>query len=221
MTIEERLINLFKRHSYFFKGTISSSYALTNEQILKYQDKLLWEQCEIGFFMFGVSGNPNLNWSEELLIKYKDKWDWGGISCYIIGKYIWDDRILDRLGKHIEWGSISWNSSIPWNEKLLDKYEAKIHWDSMSSNTGINWSKKIIDKYNHLLDFDRLSNNHSLPWSTLKTNLNVEISSKMKIQQSIDIIEKYEERLDWNTLFFDWENGLDRASCDYIINELF
>jgi len=221
MTIEERLINLFKRHKYFFKGTISHSYALTNQQLEKYQKNLLWKECEIGFFMYGLSNNPQLNWTEELLLKYKDKWHWGGISCYIIGKYLWDDEILDRLEKHIEWSNISWNQGIPWNEELLDKYKDKIDWGTFSSNTVINWTGNLLEKYSSLIDFQRISNNHTMPWSNSKTHLHVETPSSMKIQQSIDLIEKYENQLDWNNLFFDWENGLNRSSSDYIINELF
>ncbi|HIE73755.1 MAG TPA: hypothetical protein EYQ06_05755 [Flavobacteriales bacterium] len=114
--------------------------------------------------MFGLSNNPYLNWTEELLLKYKEKWHWEGISCYVLGRHVWDDQLLERLEKYIDWTSISWNQGIPWTEDLLDKYQDKSDWGPLSSNISINWSKKLIDKYQNLLDFGRISYNLAMPW---------------------------------------------------------
>ena len=223
MNIEQRLVFLFERHMTYFTGSVSGSYSLSVAQIRKYGHKLLWQQStDIGFFGCGLSSNHSLDWSEELLNEFSERWDWSSISNYIIGKDLWTDTILDKYKDKIDWIGISWNHDIPWTAALIEKYQDKIDWKWFSRNRSsfIKWDAAFLSKYEHKIDFDAMSNNDALPWTGELSFTLKELSPEMNLHDRLDLIEKYEEKLNWDSLFFDWKNGLDRKICDKIIDQL-
>ena len=222
MNIQSRIINIFRRHPHCFIGIISSSYPLSQEQITKYQEKLLWTYSGYGFYTAGMSSNETIKWSFELLDKLIKQWDWRAISTYIIGEYLWSDDILEKYYDQVNWRSLCWNRSIPWTEELLEKYEDKLDWEWLSSNTGIPWTKELIEKYEDKINWSDFSNNSRSPISEYhQFDYKRERSpSKMPPDDIIDFIEKYEDRLDWNCLFWDWKKGLNRIQTDRIIDNV-
>jgi hypothetical protein len=68
----------------------------------------------------GFSRNQKINWSLELLQKYKDIWDW------------------DFLSK---------NESIVFNEEIIEIFESKWDWSELCCNRGVKWDLNLIEKY--------------------------------------------------------------------------
>ena len=94
----------------------------------------------------------NINWSVELIEKYKDQWHWG-------------------------WGGLSRNTSLPWSIELFEKYKDQWHWHwfYLSRNTSLPWSIELIEKYKDQWDWRELSWNESIHWPKLSINMVDEI----------------------------------------------
>ena len=90
----------------------------------------------------------NINWSVELIEKYKDQWDWGRLSR---------------------------NTSLPWSIELIEKYKDQWDWSYLSSNTSLPWSIELIEKYKDQWDWRELSWNESIHWPKLSINMVDEI----------------------------------------------
>lgn len=215
----QRLIALFKRHPECFVNIISCSFPLRFEQIKKYENKLLWNDNVSGFFVYGLSSNENLKWTDELVYDFKNNWDWTAISSFIFGIF-WYDGILDKYIDKINWKSISWNTKIPWSADLIHKYSHKLDWDTLSQNTSIPWDEELIRKYEGKINFEYLSNNLSTPWSEKNIYTHTVTKNTLPLEKSLYLIERYENKLNWDELFFDWTNGLDRDTMDEIIDKV-
>lgn len=70
----------------------------------------------------GFSLNQKINWTLELLQKYKDIWDW------------------DFLSK---------NESIVFNEEIIEIFESKWDWSELCCNRGVKWDLNLIEKYRY------------------------------------------------------------------------
>lgn len=82
--------------------------------------------------IWGLSRNPGLPWSEELIARYVDRWDWNAMSQ---------------------------NEGIPWTMDLIDRYEDRWSWSKLSRNEGLPWSEELIDRYAERWDFEAMSMN--------------------------------------------------------------
>ena len=90
----------------------------------------------------------NINWSVELIEKYKDQWDWE---------------------------ELSWNTSLPWSIELFEKYKDQWDWGGLSRNTSLPWSIELIEKNKDQWDWRELSWNESIHWPKLSINMVDEI----------------------------------------------
>ena len=72
----------------------------------------------------------NINWSVELIEKYKDQWHWGGLSS---------------------------NTSLPWSIELIEKYKDQWHWDwgGLSWNESIHWPKLSINMVDEIMQYNQ------------------------------------------------------------------
>ena len=87
-------------------------------QIEKYKDKLLWKRKHVNFGCF--SHNTSLDWSEELIDKYLDKWDWEGLAE---------------------------NEGICWTEKMIGKYKDRLNYQLLFRSPSLPWSFEFLKKY--------------------------------------------------------------------------
>jgi hypothetical protein len=219
LKITDRLIALFLRKPEYFKYCISSHYPLTLEQIERYKDDLIWFDDSVAYANGrGLSTNQNLSWSKELLKKYADRWDWYNISSWIIGTCIWYDGILDDWANKISHDAISWNSDIPWDEELIAKYEDQINWNYLSHSGKMKWTPQMLDRFAHKIEWEQMSNNMNNPWTRGTSYSYLTYNDRFTIQETIDSLEKYEDRLDWSVMFLDWNNGLTREEADKLID---
>lgn len=114
----ETIIQLFIKHPAFFKRTISRYYPLTPDLIEKH--KHIWE--------FGgcMSQNQSILWTEELIEKYIDKWNWWGFRSN--SALPWSISFIDRFKSHIEWEGFGEKLPIELSEELIDRFSDKWDW---------------------------------------------------------------------------------------------
>ena len=119
----------------------------------------------------------NINWSVELIEKYKDQWNWFYLSRNT--SLPWSIELIEKYKDQWYWSCLSSNTSLPWSIELIEKYKNQWHWDwrGLSSNTSLPWSIELFEKYKDQWDWRRLSSNTSLPWS-------------------IELFEKYKDQWD-------------------------
>ena len=94
-SITFRILRILKKHPNYYMPLLCYYYPFTREMLEKYQGWLNWN-C--------LSENLFLDWNEELLINFKDKWSWELIGQYIIGIKGLSDP--DLLLKYYEMGLI-------------------------------------------------------------------------------------------------------------------
>lgn len=170
-----KFIDFFLEHTELI-NIINRYYAFNEELLNKFQ----WN-------WYGLSSNPNLNWSVEFIEKYSNNWDWQGLSRNKEIKWT-EDLILKFEEQEIITMSYFSNCEVlNWTEDLIDRYTEKQEWywdwQALSGNPALPWSQIFFEKYIDKWDWsgDGLSSNPNLPWS-------------------IEFIEKYKTNWDWNNL---------------------
>lgn len=218
-TLQKKLISLFLRHPEYFIRSISSGYPFTNEQLRKYSDKLLWGRNHKPLSSGGLSINDSLPWSKELVNEHIEKWSWSALSIQMIGAKFWYNGLLDDYYEWINWNGLSYNMELPWTDAIIEKYKDKLNWEFFSSNEEVVWTPQRIKKFENYIDFEGLSNSLNTPWgrpSKLRNPLR--FSNKTSPLLSLTLLEKYEERLDWDHLVFQWGKGLNKKETDEVID---
>lgn len=72
----------------------------------------------------------NINWSVELIEKYKDQWHW-------------------------DLGGLSSNTSLPWSIELFEKYKDQWDWGGLSWNESIHWPKLSINMVDEIMQYNQ------------------------------------------------------------------
>ena len=157
--------------------SLNKSLPWSEALLEKYQVRWDWER---------LTRNESLPWSDALLDKYIDEWSWGGLSRN--KSLSWSESLLEKYLDKWDWKWLSLNKSLPWSESLLEKYRDRWDWEGLSNNEGLLWSMTILEKYKHKLVW---KNNE--PWGG-------GLSINKKVPSSIEMIEEYRDRWDWNKL---------------------
>ena len=197
----------------------------TTDFICKYEDKWDWSLLSyyaslltpyetIGNFYnkwdwTSLSENENIHWTDEVIDTYKEKWDRTSLSANL--KLPWSYNLLDKYKEKWSWDSLYSNEGIPWNDQLIGSFKDKLnnmltesdddYYDltdkqlekySISGELGgfsdtdeVLWTEEVIEKYKEYWVWegvDSLSTNIFIPWT-------------------LDLLVKYEDRLDWNVIF--------------------
>jgi hypothetical protein len=162
---KSKLLDYFNRDNEFCLHLLTHYYPATDSFIKKNFNNPV-----------PFSVNSYMQWTEVMLIRYKEQWDWALLSK---------------------------NPSLPWSEKLIEKYEEEWDWDLLSTNTGFPWTAEFIEKYQDKWDWEALSDNPSLPWSIDLINRYQEewnwdnLSWNKGLPWSEELIEKYLKRWNW------------------------
>jgi len=161
-----------------------------------------------------LSLNDNILWTEKLIDKYKDKWNWKHLS--LNESIIWTEKLIDKYENKWNWNYLSVNKSLPWSidfirkhkEKLSTEYNSDTLYECIFDNTGIEWSKQYILEFNDEVNWESLSSNPSLK---ITTDLLLEFEDKIdwyffSFNPSIICIwedksfSKFKNKLNWDTL---------------------
>lgn len=183
-----RLVRLFRLYPDYFNYYLSQYYVFTKDEIERYKSKLNW---------LYLSENVFLDWNEDLLLSFKDFWDWWGITTTIFGlKGLSNPELVD---KYIDAGLLqkellSHNENIRWSKEMVLKYgfEHKVLNDKIHSL--FKWDLSKIEKHMNCAT-------HSVNFNTL--------SSLVDIEWNDDIIDKYIDEIDFPAY----------ASCYETVNE--
>lgn len=113
------------------------------ESLEQHVDNLDWESASL---------NKSLPWSEELIEKYKDKWEWGhkeeredGSIAYVMGltsnpKLPWSIELIRKFQNYWFWTDLSYSESVPWSIELINEYHDKWDWSLLEINKTL-WQK--------------------------------------------------------------------------------
>lgn len=91
--------------------------------------------------------NENIDWTESLIDKYLDKWDWKYLSRN--PKIKFSLRQLEKYKENIDWyWSFFQFGNTDWSDEVFNKYvTSKMDWQMLVKNQFIKWDDFIFDKY--------------------------------------------------------------------------
>jgi len=149
----------------------------------------------------GLSANPSLPWSIELIEKYKNKWSWYELSE---------------------------NPSLPWSIELIEKFAGMTGKDYLEKNPNTTLSIEFIEN-SHIgrgnWSWSKLSSNKFLPWSI---DLIIKFQDKWDYKElfknpsfplSIGIIEQFKDKWDWDE-FSNNDSIYEKAFRPYLTDKL-
>jgi hypothetical protein len=121
-----------KQKSLRIENNASNLFDILEE----HKDNLNWEAASL---------NKSLPWTEELIDKYKDKWEWGHEEerpdgkAFIQGltsnpKLPWSVDLIRRFQNFWYWPDLSYSKSIPWSLELLEEFHDKWDWSILEIN---------------------------------------------------------------------------------------
>lgn len=190
----------------------------TTEIIERFKNRWNWRtlSCNGDYYSLQIPGNKErlsvkLNttfpWSLNLIEKYEHKWDWRLLSSN--PHLPWSEELIDKYLSKWDWEKLLQNPAISWSKKLIDKYYDIVEkpyewtrenweisgyrgtipskflssdWSSICYSNKIDWTESFMEEFQEILNFKNvLSARNDLPWT-------------------IDLLEKFEEKWDWNLL---------------------
>jgi hypothetical protein len=116
-----------------------------------------------------ISGKCDFPWSEKLLDKYVEKWDWTEL-CENQG-INWNVELIEKFKSRIDWNALSEtimrrhrneSKSIDWN--IFQKFESYWNWQLLSRSSGY-IPNEILEKYVDKWDWKELISNRDINWS--------------------------------------------------------
>lgn len=100
--------------------------------------------------------NQNIDWSNQLLDTYADRWDW---EWLMMRPMVAQPRNIQRYYDNYHWDKFSSNRHLKLTEELIDNYLDKWNWIKLSSNPALKLDRKLVGKYENYLCFNGLSRN--------------------------------------------------------------
>lgn len=82
-----------------------------------------------------------------------------GFNYYNI---LWSDKLIEKYKNHFNWSHISRINCIDWSKKRIDKFKNLIDFKQLSYNTNIEIDEEFVRDYGELLDWNGLSGNPAL-----------------------------------------------------------
>jgi hypothetical protein len=175
----------FRRHPSWFLAYYESCFPamddqrMTTEQATQLLETAQWQGTiqtnHSAARLSSYSGRTDLPWTEELIARFEDDWNWGD-------RAEWDnppDDWLEYLPRSSYSGGLSSNEGLPWSERLIDRFQHRWHWDWLSLNNALPRSIDLINRFSERWNWALLSYNH--PWT-------------------IEVIERFSDRWSWVNL---------------------
>jgi hypothetical protein len=148
---------MLERYQDFLWVDINPVRRRAYPDILKNTTKLSKEDA------FNIAGDPNIDWSLDMLDRFKSDWFYPALSYN--HTLPWSIELIERYKNLWHWSSLSENSGLPWSVGLIEEYKELWDWSRLSKNSGLPWTAELIERYKNLWDWVELSNNKNLPWS--------------------------------------------------------
>ena len=97
---------------------ISRNYTLTENMLMKHSSDLNWEE---------VSRNSSIHWDVGMLERFCCSIDWEVFSGKA-GDEILSEEVIEKFKDKWDWSELSGNSSLPLSYELIDKYIDRWDW---------------------------------------------------------------------------------------------
>jgi hypothetical protein len=115
-----------------------------------------------------LSFDERIPWTEELIARYENRWDWGNLS--LNRSLPWSEKLIDKYLDRWDFGTMnedehgeksytvgsSWNSGLPWSLNLIKKYESRWDWISLTYSENIPWSLDILKEFEERWVWDQI-----------------------------------------------------------------
>ncbi len=204
----QKFIDFFLRHPMLI-SLIQKFYPLDDELLNNFK----WNWV-------GLSSNPYLCWSKNLIDKYSDKWNW-----YSLVKNTGIKWTLNLIENYEERGFLclsdfSNSKALLLTEDLINKKEAEQEWywdwQELSYNPSLSWSIQFFKNHLDKWDFgcNGLSSNPNLPWTESLINQFRDewdwecLSRNIGLPWDIDFIENFIK--EWDFLGLMGNNGISQ-----------
>lgn len=158
----------------------------------------------------GLSENPALPWSADLIEKHANRWSWEELSSNPM--LPWSIEFIKKYEDKLNWNKLSENPMLPWSVVLIETYEDMWTWRNLSRNSALPWSIELIKKYEDRWDWLEISNLKCTLWNYYFLNFYINrldwksLSSNRSLPWSIEFIEKFEDLWYWHDL--SWNSAL-------------
>ena len=217
--VRKRWVAFLKRLESAAAHTIISKWQpLDEESIELFKDSLNWGL---------LSENEALPWTQDLINRFVDRWDWGHNSY----PYYFDPSILsleevleiEYMGK-----GLSANAMLPWSTDFIEKFERHLGfrivldnqqaspalavlmpdifinathsvWEDISSRS-LPWSVDLIERCKELLDWEPtcyIGWVRGDPYNVDSITTTGSFSRNEAIPWSLDLIDQFKDRWDW------------------------
>ena len=185
--VTDRLVRLFRLYPDYFNYYLSHYYPFSKEEIEMYKSKLNWAR---------LSNNIFLDWNEDLLLNFKDSWDWEGITFhtfglkglsypFLIDKYVDAGLLIECLLSH--------NDNIEWSKERVFKYGFESFFYNSKINSLFKWDLNRVEEI-----MDSIKRRDTLFDDIEDEDLN-SLVKYVDIEWDDDIIDKYIDEIDFST----------------------
>lgn len=141
-----------------------------------------------------------INLSNDFMTKVLEDNAWTELS----GELQWTEQLLEKYKEKVDWKRISSNRNIAWTVPMVERFRNRIDWDELSrSDNDHLFTAELLDKYKNQWNWHELSCNSSLP---LTDELLEQFADRWDWSEIIDcygrdemysaaFYEKYQERI--------------------------
>lgn len=208
-------INVFYSEHIFF-GKLGTPWNF--DRLEKYEDKIDLNQI--------LKNNEYIEWSDELITKYKTNINWFHIlenysNPYEKCLFPWNEEIFTWVANK-NWincdGVLLWAAGLPWSFEFLKKYEKCFFLGIIGQSELLPWNIEIINYYIDEINWSDLSRNTSINWTTEIIDEFHDkwdwllLSKNPSLQWSINFISNYSDMWNWDELSkntgLPWSNKL-------------
>ena len=153
----------------------------------------------------GLSGNTGIKWSEDIIIKYANKWDWKVLSTN--PSIIMTEKLLLLFyDKWWYWEILGSNPNIKWTYNLIQKVKWITFWEGLSHNPSLKWGLNLIKRFEKHWNWEILSKSDLIPWTEDLIFTFIDkwhwfyLSSNPSINWNRTLIDKFKSKINWYSL---------------------
>lgn len=125
------------RHAWM---EVSRKRPLTAEMLKRYENDLVWDE---------VSQNREIEWTSEMVLRWKDKLNWRLFSKCAHGQAVTAQGI-EELAHLWDWKSLTANPNVKMTNELVQKFVTKWDWSAMAWRSWEEYDAR--DFYAHFIE---------------------------------------------------------------------
>lgn len=114
--------------------------------VLSKNESIFWEMWLIEEFenyinFKSLSNNKSVEWNDTLILKYINKWEWGGINYMNPNR----ENIINGLTN---------NTSIIWTRKTILQFQNYLSIPLLSLSENVYWTEELLEEFSNLWDIE-------------------------------------------------------------------